>query len=110
MFCGIRLKQVLQREPALFRRQILGRLRSHLQKRILRGARNIILNLRDQRWHQVEGLMDVGKLVQQFHHAVIVFQRMQAHPRQAIFACDQILVKGLVLVPKNDDAKSGHAG
>ena len=49
--------------------------------------------------------MDVGKLVQQFDHAVVVLERVQARPRQTIFARDQILVERLVLVPKQDDAQ-----
>jgi hypothetical protein len=52
--------------------------------------------------------MYVGKLVQQLHHPVVVFQRVQAHPRQAIFACNQVFIKGLVLVPKDYNAEYGH--
>ena len=78
------------------------------QKRILRRSRHIILNLHHQRRHQIEVLMNVRKLVQQLHHAVIVFERVQPHPGQAIFAGDQILVERLVLVPEKDDAQGRH--
>ena len=102
------LKKILQGEVPLLLRQILGRLGRHVQKRILRRARNVILNLRDQRRHQIEVLVDVGKLIQQFHHAVIIFERMQAHPGQAIFAGHQILVERLVLMPEKNQTQGGH--
>ena len=42
---------------------------------------HVVLNLRDQRRDKIEGLVNVGKLVQQFDHAVVVFEGMQAAPR-----------------------------
>ena len=98
----------MQRELAFPLSQVLRRLGGHTQKGILRRARHVILNLRDQRRHQVEVLVHVGKLIQQFHHAVIVFQGMQPHPRQAVLAGDQILVQGLVLMPEQDQAEGRH--
>ena len=55
----IRLKQILQCEPPLGQRQILGRLGRHVEKRILRRPGNIILNLRHQRGNQIEVLVNV---------------------------------------------------
>ena len=104
----IRLKQILQREAALVERQLLRRLGRHGKKWILRRPRDIVLNLHHQRRHQVEILVNVGKLVQQFDHAVVVFERVQPRPRQTIFACDQILVERLVLMPEQNDAQSRH--
>jgi hypothetical protein len=43
--------------------------------------------------------MDVGKLVQQLHHAVVIFQAVQPHPWQTVFSGEQVLVKRLMLVP-----------
>ena len=52
--------------------------------------------------------MDGGKLVQQFDHAVIVFESVQTYPGQTVFAGNQILVKRLVLMPEKNDAEDGH--
>ena len=76
----IRLKQILQRKPPLVLRQIFRGLARNLQKRVLSLARTIILNLRDQRGHQIERLVHLWELVQQLHHAVIVLQCMETRP------------------------------
>ena len=102
------LEKVLQGELALGESEIFRRLGGDIQKRIARASGHIILDLRNQGRHQIEGLMDVGKLVQQFDHAVIVFQRMQAHPGQPVLARDQILVIRLVLMPEYNHAQNGH--
>ena len=104
----IRLKQILQREHAVRRRQIFRRRGRNFQKRVVRRARHVVLNLRDQRRNKVEGLVNVGKLIQQFDHAVIIFESMQPHPGQTILPRDQVFVKRLMLVPQNDDAQNGH--
>jgi hypothetical protein len=104
----VRLKQVLQRKPALFIRKILGRLGRDIQERIQRRPGNIILYLDHQRRHKIEVLMNLRKLIQQLHHSVIVFERVQSRPRQAILAGDQVFIKRLVLMPKKDDAQDGH--
>ena len=106
----IGLEKILQRETPLPGSKIVRRFRRHVQKRIPRGPAHVVLNLGDQRRNKIEGLMDVGKLVQQFDHSVVVFERMQAHPGQAVLAGDQILVKRLVLMPENHDAQDGHEG
>ena len=102
------LKQILQCEPALVERQILGWHGRDPQEWILCRPVRIVLNLHHQRRHQIEILMDVGKLVQQLHHAVIVFERVQPRPRQTIFPRNQILIKRLVLMPKKNDAQGRH--
>jgi hypothetical protein len=104
----MRLKQILQREPPLLFRQFPGGLAGHLQKRILGLARNIILNLRNQRRHQIERLMHLRELVQQLHHPVVVFQSMQARPGQTILPRHQVFVERLVLMPQDNDAQLGH--
>ena len=96
----VRLKKILQREAALMRGEVLGRLGHQIEERIVRPAGDVILDLRHQRRHQVEILMDVGKLVQQLHHAVIILERVQPHPGQAILAGDHVFVKRLVHVPE----------
>ena len=58
--------------------------------------------------NKVEGLMDGRKLIQQLDHSVVVLERMKTHPWQPIFTRDQVLVKRLVLVPKDGDAQNGH--
>jgi hypothetical protein len=78
------------------------------KKWVLGSSGHVILDLSDQRRHQIEGLMDVGEFVQQLDHAVVVFERMQAHPGQAVLSGDQILVERLMLMPQDNDAQNGH--
>ncbi len=96
----VRLKQILQRESALGGVELARRLSHHVEERIVRLAGDIVLNLRHQRRHQIEVLMDARELVQQLDHAVIVLQRMQPHPRQAILARHHVFVKRLMHVPQ----------
>ena len=104
----IGLKQILQGKAPLLLRQILCRLGRDAEKRILRRARRVILDLHHERGHEIEVLVDVGELVQQLHHAVIIFECVQADPREAILARNQVLVVRLMLVPENDDAQCRH--
>src|SRR6185437_9924617 len=69
----IGLKQIAKAKAALGAGEVGGGFGGNTQKRILRRAGNIILNLRDERWDEVKGLMNIGKFVQQFDHSVIVF-------------------------------------
>ena len=107
---GICLKKILQRKAPLVRSKVLGRFGSNVEEGIMRGSSDVVLNLSDQARNQIKILVDVRKLVQQLDHPVIILKRMQANPRQAVFASDQVFVERLMLVPKNDDAEGGHAG
>ena len=53
-----------------------------------------------QRGDEIERRADAGEFAKQRDHPVVVLQGVQTHPRQAIEACRQILVVGLVHVPK----------
>ena len=52
--------------------------------------------------------MYVGKLVQQFDHPIVVFEGVQPNPGKTVLTRDQVFVERLMLMPKNDDAESGH--
>src|SRR4051812_43129130 len=102
------LKQILQRETAFVRREVFRRFGGDLEEWIAGRACDVILNLRDQRRDEVESLVNVGKFIQQFHHSVVVLERMQPDPGQPVLAGDQVFVKRLMLVPQNYDAENGH--
>src|SRR5579863_6778766 len=104
----VRLKQVLQGEEPLVDREVLRGYRCSAQEGIVRGSGYVVLQLRDQRGDEVEGLVDVGKLIQQLDHAVIIFEGVQSNPRQTVLAGNQIFVVRLMLVPENDDAQCRH--
>ena len=106
--CRIGLEQILQRETTLVGSQVFCRFGGNLKERVASRAGHVVLYLRDQRRDKIEGLVNVGKLVQQFDHAVVVLERMQPHPGQPVLAGDQVLVKRLMLVPQNYDAQNGH--
>ena len=76
------------------------RLRHQIKKWIVRVARDVILNLGHQRRNKVEVLMDLGKLVQQLHHSVVVLEGVQPDPGKAILAGDHVFVERLVHVPE----------
>src|ERR1017187_2449393 len=44
--------------------------------------------------------MDLRELIQQFHHAVVVFERVEPDPGEAILARDHVFVERLVHVPE----------
>src|SRR4051794_21202166 len=52
--------------------------------------------------------MDFREVFEDFHHAVVILQRVHSRPRQPVFSGDQILVKGLVHVPKKADVDMWH--
>src|SRR5437660_11798109 len=105
---GISLKKILQGKTAFIRRKGLCRPRSHAKEWILCCPTRVILNLRNKRWNKIKSLMNFRKLIQQFHHPVVVFKRVQAHPGKTVCASDKIFVEGLVLVPKDDNAQNWH--
>src|SRR3954465_8857304 len=104
----IRLEQILQPKTPLILRQIFRGSGRNPQEGILRRSRGIILYLHHQRWNKIEILVNVGKFIQQLHHAVVVLERMQSNPRQTVFTRDQILVKRLVLMPEKYDSQGRH--
>src|SRR5438034_6463600 len=70
----------------------------------------VVLNLSEQRRHEVEGRTDLGISVQQRRHLEIVLGRSQANPRQKVGAREVVLVIRLMHVPDEGDVKRlGHA-
>ena len=92
----------------LVRGQVFGRFGGNFEERVPSSAGYVVLYLRDQGRDEVEGLVNVGKLVEQLDHAVVVLESMQPDPGQPVLAADQVLVKRLMLVPQNYDAQNGH--
>ncbi len=74
----------------------------------MRRSGHVVLDLRDQRRNEVESLVNVGKLIQQFDHPVVVFEGVQPNPGKTVLTRNQIFVERLMLMPENDDAQSGH--
>ena len=104
----IGLEEILQCEMTFVRIEISCRLGRNLEERVASSAGHVVLYLGDQRRDKVEGLVNVGKLVQQLDHAEVVLERVQSHPGQPVVAGDQVLVKRLMLVPQNYYAENGH--
>jgi hypothetical protein len=72
------------------------------------GATLVVLNLRDQRRDKVKSLVDVGELVQQFDHSVVVFQGVHPYPGKTVLTRDQVFIKRLMLVPEDNDTQNRH--
>ncbi len=99
------MEEVLQSEAAVFERQLRGGLGGQVKQWIAGRSSRVILNLPDQRRHEVEILVNAGELIQQLHHAVVIFERVHTHPRHSIFPGHQVLVEGLMHVPEEDYAE-----
>ena len=74
----------------------------------MRRVAGIILNLPDKRGHHIERGVDGGKIPHDRHHAVVILQRMQTHPGHGVNVFRQVLVKGLVHVPKKHEVGLRH--
>src|SRR5437868_10046053 len=77
----IRLKEILQRKLPFAECELCGWLRRHRQEWVLGRSGCIVLDLNNQAGNQIEGLVHVGKLIEQLHHAVVILKRVQADPR-----------------------------
>ena len=97
------LEKILQRKTASTFTELGRRLGHHLEKRVAGGAGGVVLHLDDQRRHEVEVLVDVGELVQQLDHPVVVLEGMHAHPGQPVVPGDEVLVIRLVHVPEENE-------
>src|SRR6516225_2936236 len=95
----IRLKEILQGEAALFEAQVAGGPGRDLEEWVLGGPRDVVLDLGDERGHQVKVLVNLREFIQELDHAIVVLQGMQAYPGKPVLAGDQILIEGLVLMP-----------
>ena len=104
----ISLKEILQSCSPLRRTKITCGSCSKRQERIVSSPRYIVFNLGDQRRNDIESLVDLGELVQQLDHPVVIFQSVKPYPGKAVFSGDQILVKRLMLVPEYDNTQDGH--
>ncbi len=103
MRVGLRVKEVVDDETALFAGQLGGRFEPELQMAIPRAASREGFQLKEQRRNQIEGEFDPWKFVEERHHPVVVLEGMQADPRQDVLTGREILVVGLVHVPENGD-------
>src|SRR2546430_3180556 len=103
---ALRVEEVVEDEFDVGGLQIDGRLEAQLEIPVAGAAGGKRLQLNQQRGHEVEGDPDLGKLLQERHHAVVILQRVQPDPRQEMLASGQIFVEGLVHVP--EDCDFGH--
>ena len=84
--------------------QLRRRFEAEIEIRIARPVGRELLELDEQRRHQVERDPHVRKFAKERHHAVVVLQRVQSHPRQDVLAGHEVLVIRLVHVPQQGDA------
>ena len=105
---GVGLEQIFQRKSTLAGSQVVRGFGCNIEAWISRGSCHIVLDLGNQRGNKVKRLVNLGKLIQQLDHPIVIFERMQPDPREAVLARNQILVKRLVLMPENNHAQNGH--
>ena len=100
----LRVKETLEDEVDIVLVELGGRFHAQLQRPVAGAVRGKRLQLHQQRRHEVERHAHGGKLAQDRHHAVIILQGVQPHPRQDVLPGDEILVIRLVHVPQQSDA------
>jgi hypothetical protein len=103
---ALRVEEVFDDELGVVLVEIGGRLQAQLEGPIPGAIAGKGFELDEQRRHQIERHPDVGKLAQNRHHAVIVLQRVETHPRQDVLAGHEVFVVRLVHVPQDGD--TGH--
>ena len=103
------IEGMAEQECAIGVAQLLGGFESELKERIDGVAGSVLGHLRHHGRHQVEGLTDLGKLLQHLHHAVVVLQRVHACPGEFVLAGNQVLIEGLVHVPQEAQVYLRHS-
>jgi hypothetical protein len=59
----------------------------------------VVDQLLQQGWHEIESLLDTGKLIKEQQHIEVVLAAVQAHPRHQVLPRLQVFVEGLMHVP-----------
>ena len=103
---ALRVEEVFDDELDVVLVEIDGGLQAQFERPIPGAIAGKGFELDQQRRHQIERHPDVGKLAQDRHHAVIVLQRVKAHPRQDVLPRHEVFVVRLVHVPQDGD--TGH--
>ena len=101
----MRVEELLDTEHAFLVGEPIGRLEPDLEMAIAGIIARKRLDLHEQRGNQIEGQPDGGELLQERHHAPVVLGGVQTDPRQNMLTCDQVLIKGLMHVPEEGDAR-----
>ena len=105
---GIGHEEIAQDEGAFFVGEGFGGFQGDVEERVIGLAARVLFHLHHHGGHQVEGLLDLREFLEDFDHAVVVFEGVHAGPREAVFARGQVLVEGLVHVPEEAEVDSRH--
>ncbi len=95
----IGIERMLQQLLALVHAQRLGGFQGEFEKRVAGLPGCVLFHLRHHGRHQVEGLLHLGKVFQNAHHAVVVFQGVHARPGELILAGSKVFIERLMHVP-----------
>src|SRR6185503_18443297 len=101
----MRMKEVRDGERALILSQRVCPLESDLEVAIARLITGKRFELHQHRRHEVERQAHRGELTEQRHHAPVVLQPVQPHPRQDVLPGQQVLVQRLMHVPQQRNAR-----
>ena len=92
------VEEPLHDVDAIVRGPIADRLERELEVAV-QGAVDVVLDLLEQRRHQIESLMDARVLAQDGHHVEVVLDPVQPYPRHEVPAGQPIFIERLVHVP-----------
>ena len=104
----IHLERADQNFGFVFARQFRGVERQR-EPRLVEISAGIFFELRPSARHHIEGGVELRKFVHHVHHAPVIFQSMQARPREHVAAAVRIAVLRLMHVPQDNQMNRLHS-
>src|SRR5579862_1361533 len=98
----IHLKSAGKNFSFVLTREIVGFLESERKPGLIEFPAGVFLKLSSERGNDVERSVKLGKVSKRLHHAPIIFEGMEAGPRQHVAARFRISILRLVHVPQHD--------
>jgi hypothetical protein len=95
----IDLESAVEDFPFLSGIQFVGGGERNFEPGFAEFAAGVFLNLFAKRGNEVEGGVNPGKFAEDFHHAPVIFQGVQARPGEHVTACGRVAILRLMHVP-----------
>ena len=97
-------EEIFQDGFFLIQIELIGRAFAQIPDIIAGAVFNIILDLQQQRGHQVDVLLHRGKFLDQQQHVEVIFGGVKAHPGHVIIS-PGIFIIGLMIMPQKSDVQ-----
>src|SRR5258708_7732552 len=104
----VELKSASENLRLVFAGEFVGGLKGQREPRLIEFTAGVFFELHAQCGHDVECGVEAGSFAQHLHHAPVIFQGMQARPRQNILSGFRIAILRLVHVPQDHQVDAIH--